>query len=109
MAFIRFALIAILVLFVGMVLWMGYFFYFRTDGHGRVLREAESPEAAAAGQHHLARADALLATRHYDQARELLDSLRDANLNPKMHIDSDALMQRYDSLRARRSRERTQP
>ncbi|HEX8428900.1 hypothetical protein [Hymenobacter sp.] len=102
MRFLKFALISILVMFLGMVLWMAYFFYFRTDGKGHVLREADSPAAEANGQRLLARADALMAQGSYDPARLLLDSLRDADANPNMFIATEALMQRYDTLRARR-------
>jgi len=104
MKFLRFALISILVMFVGMVLWMAYFFYFRTDQKGHVIREADSPVAAANGQRVLARADALLASGAYTPARTLLDSLRDADLDPNTFIATDELMQRYDSLRAKQRR-----
>ena len=104
MKFFRFALISILVLFVGMVLWMAYYFYFRTDQQGRVLREADSPAAAANGQRQLNRADALLASGAYVPARTLLDSLRDADLDPNTFIATEELMQRYDSLRAKQRR-----
>lgn len=109
MKFIRFTLISILVLFVGMVLWMAYYFYFRTDQNGHVLREADSPAAAANGQRQLARADALLARGAYAPARTLLDSLRDADLDPAIFIATADLMQRYDSLRAKQRRATPNP
>ena len=101
---LRVVLISSLVMLVGMILWMGYFFYFRTDGRGHLLQEAESPEAAARGQQLLTRADALMNQQQYDQAKALLDSLRDADANPAMFISTDELMQRFDTLRVRRSR-----
>lgn len=104
MKFFRFALISILVLFVGMVLWMAYFFYFRTDQKGHVVREADRPAAAANGQRQLARADALLASGSYVPACTLLDSLRDADLDPNSFIATEDLMLRYDSLRAKQRR-----
>jgi hypothetical protein len=104
--FNRRLLIILLVMFFGMVLWMAYFFYFRTDGQGHVLREADSPAAEARGQQLLSRADNLTHQRHYDAAKALLDSLRDADLNPAMFISDDALKQRFDTLRHRRFREK---
>ena len=98
--------IILLVMFLGMVLWMAYFFYFRTDGRGHVVREADSPEAEARGQQLLSRADNLVNKRQYDAAKTLLDSLRDADLNPAMFIADDALEQRFDTLRHRRFREK---
>ena len=109
MSNLRVALISILVMFFGMVLWMGYYFYFRTDGRGHVLQEADSPEAAARGQQLLGRADALLNRQEYDQAKTLLDSLRDADANPAVFISTDALMQRFDTLRVRRHRDQLAP
>ena len=105
MSLLRFVLISILVLFSGMILWITYFLYFRTDGKGHVLREADSPAAEANEQRLLARADAFLARRDYAPARLLLDSLRDADANPNMFIATDALTQRYDTRRARRRRD----
>lgn len=105
MRYIKVALISILVLFLGMVLWMAYFFYFRTDGKGHVVREADSPVAEANGQRLLAHADALMASGSYAPAGLLLDSLRDADANPNMFIATDALMQRYDTLRTRQRRD----
>ena len=104
--FNRRLLIILLVMFFGMVLWMAYFFYFRTDGRGHVVREADSPAAEARGQQLLSRADNLLNQRQYDAAKTLLDSLRDAGLNPAMFIADDALEQRFDTLRRRRFREK---
>ncbi|MFD2718265.1 hypothetical protein ACFST9_06035 [Hymenobacter monticola] len=104
--FNRRLLIILLVMFFGMVLWMAYFFYFHTDGRGHVLREADSPAAEARGQQLLGRADNLLNQRQYDAAKTLLDSLRDADLNPAMFIADDALEQRFDTLRRRRFREK---
>ncbi|MCB2409589.1 hypothetical protein [Hymenobacter lucidus] len=101
---LRVVLISLLVMFLGMVLWMSYYFYFRTDGRGHVLREADSPTAAARGQLLLARADALTNQQNYDKAKVLLDSLRDADANPDMFISTDDLEQRFDTLRTRRSR-----
>jgi|GEM_PF-3062277 len=99
------ALLLVLVgMVLGLVLWMVYFFYFHTDGHGRIIRRAESPEAEVRGQRLLARADALMARGEYAPASQLLDSLRDAGLNEAIFIDTDALMQRYDSLRVQRYR-----
>lgn len=105
--FNRRLLITLLVMFLGMVLWMVYFFYFRTDGRGHVTREADSPAAEARGQQLLTRADNLMNQRQYDAAKTLLDSLRDADLNPAMFIADDALEQRMDTLRRRRFREKT--
>ncbi|RPD47005.1 hypothetical protein DNI29_12670 [Hymenobacter sediminis] len=102
----RLILISILVMFFGMLLWMGYYFYFRTDGQGRVTREADSPEAAARGQQTLRRADALISQRQYGPAKALLDSLRDADLNPAFFVSTEDLEQRFDTLRARSYRER---
>ncbi|MDQ2793597.1 MAG: hypothetical protein M3Y12_06265 [Bacteroidota bacterium] len=107
MHFLRRQLLIVLVLFLGMVVWMAYFLYFRTDGHGKLLREADSPEAAARGQQILGRADALTNQHQYDAAKTLLDSLRDADANPAMFIDDNALEQRMDTLRRRRFREKT--
>ncbi|HEX8326822.1 MAG TPA: hypothetical protein VF629_04730 [Hymenobacter sp.] len=59
MFFYRRLLVILLVMFFGMVLWMAYFFYFRTDGRGNVVREADSPAAEARGQQLLSRADNL--------------------------------------------------
>ena len=89
---------------LGLVLWMIYFFYFHTDGHGRVIHRAESPEAEVRGQRLLARADALMARGEYAPAGQLLDSLRGAGLNEAVFIDTDALVQRYDSVRVQRHR-----
>jgi hypothetical protein len=104
--FNRRLLIILLVMFFGMVLWMAYFFYFRTDGRGHVVREADSPAAEARGRQLLGRADNLLNQRQYDAAKTLLDSLRDADLNPAMFIADDALEQRFNTLRRRRFREK---
>ena len=93
-------------MFLGMVLWMAYFLYFRTDHHGKALREADSPEAAARGQQLLSRADNLMSQHQYDAAKTLLDSIQNADLNPAMFIDDDALAQRMDTLRRRRFREK---
>ena len=106
LAFNRTRLIIFLVMFFGMLLWMAYIFYFRSDGRGHVLREAESPEAEARGQQLLGRADALTNQQQYDAAQGLLDSLRDADANPAMFIADDALEQRFDTLRHRKYRER---
>ncbi|MCB2379613.1 hypothetical protein LGH70_18600 [Hymenobacter sp. BT635] len=106
---LRVVLIASVAMLLGLILWMGYFFYFRTDGRGNVLREAESPEAAARGQQLLARADALTDQQDYDKAKVLLDSLRDADANPAMFISTDDLAQRFDTLRIRRSRQQSVP
>ena len=105
--FNRRLLIILLTMFFGMVLWMAYFFYFRTDGRGHVVRETDSPEAEARGQQLLNRADNLLNQHQYDAAKALLDSLRDADLNPAMFIADDALEQRMDTLRRRRFREKS--
>lgn len=94
----------VLVLFAAMVLWMGYDFYFQTDHHGHRLSQVGTPEAQAAGRRLLGRADALMHQRRFDEARHLLDSLRDADLNPDMHIDEEAIRARYDSLYQRRDR-----
>jgi len=102
---LRFILFTSLAMLLGLVLWMGYFFYFRTDGRGHVLREAESPEAEARGQQLLRRADALIAHRQYEPAQALLDSLRDADANPAMFISTEALMARLDTLRIQRHRD----
>ncbi|MET4107896.1 hypothetical protein [Hymenobacter sp. UYP22] len=99
---LRVVLISILVMFFGMILWMGYYFYFRTDGRGNVTREADSPEAAARGQRTLQRADALINQRQYVPAKALLDSLRDADANPAFFISTEDLQQRFDTLWARR-------
>ena len=104
--FNRRLLIILLAMFFGMVLWMAYFFYFRTDGRGHVVREADSPAAEARGQQLLGRADNLMNQHQYDAAKALLDSLRDADLNPAMFIADDALEQRMDTLRRRRFREK---
>jgi hypothetical protein len=104
--FNRRLLIILLVMFLGMVLWMACFFYFRTDGRGHVLRGADSPTAEARGQQLLGRADNLLNQHQYDAAKTLLDSLRDADLNPAMFIADNALEQRFDTLRHRRFREK---
>ncbi|MFC4792169.1 hypothetical protein ACFPAF_08750 [Hymenobacter endophyticus] len=98
-------LISILVMFFGMILWMGYYFYFRTDGRGHVLREADSPEAAARGQRTLQRADALINQQQYAPAKALLDSLRDADANPAFFVSTEELEQRFDTLRARSRRD----
>ncbi|MCR5887182.1 hypothetical protein LRS06_05190 [Hymenobacter sp. J193] len=103
---LRVILISILVMFLGMILWMGYYFYFHTDGQGRVTREADSPEAAARGQQTLSRADALIKQRQYVPAKALLDSLRDADLNPAFFVSTEDLEQRFDTLRARTYREK---
>jgi hypothetical protein len=107
MFFNRRLLIILLTMFLGMVLWMAYFFFFRTDGRGNVVREADSPAAEARGQQLLHRADNLMSQRQYDAAKTLLDSLRDADFNPAMFIGDDALEQRLDTLRRRRFREKT--
>ncbi|TGE23339.1 hypothetical protein [Hymenobacter metallicola] len=101
---LRVVLIASVVMLLGLILWMGYFFYFRTDGRGHVVQEADSPEAAARGQRLLARADALTNQQQYDQAKALLDSLRDADANPNVFISTDEMIQRFDTLRVRRAR-----
>ncbi|AHJ96285.1 hypothetical protein [Hymenobacter swuensis] len=101
----RLILISILVMFFGMILWMGYYFYFRTDGRGNVTREADSPEAAVRGQQTLQRADALINQRQYTPAKALLDSLRDADANPAFFISTEDLEQRFNTLRARRRRD----
>ena len=106
MLFLRRQLLIVLIMFFGMVVWMVYFFYFRTDGQGRMLREADSPEAATRGQQLLIRADNLMSQHQYDAAKTLLDSLRDADLNLAMFIADDALEQRFDTLRRRRFREK---
>ncbi|PJJ58852.1 hypothetical protein [Hymenobacter chitinivorans] len=106
---LRVILIAFAVMFLGLILWMGYFFYFRTDGRGHVLRVADNPAAAARGQQLLGRADALLQRQRYNQAQALLDSLRDADANPAMFISTDELMQRFDTLRVRRARPQPAP
>ena len=103
---LRRLLLILLVLFLGLMLWMAYFYFFRTDGRGHVTREADSPAAEARGQRLLGRADALTNQRQYDAARTLLDSLRDAEANPALFIADDALMQRFDTLRARRFRDK---
>lgn len=43
-------LIIITTMFLGMVLWMAYFYFFRTDGRGHVLREADSSAAEVRGR-----------------------------------------------------------
>ena len=101
--------IILLVMALAMVLCMAYFFYFRTDGRGYVVREADSPAAEARGQQLLSRADNLMNQHQYDAAKTLLDSLRDADLNPAMFIADDALEQRMDTLRHRRFREKVAP
>lgn len=94
----------VLALFVAMVLWMGYDYWFQTDHQGHRLSQVGTPEAQAAGQRLLGRADALMQQQRFDDARQLLDSLRDAELNPHMHIEEDAIRARYDSLYQHRSR-----
>jgi hypothetical protein len=106
MFFNRRLLLILLTMFLGMVLWMAYFFFFRTDGRGNVVREADSPAAESRGQQLLNRADNLMSQRQYDAAKTLLDSLRDADFNPAMFIADDALAQRLDTLRRRRFREK---
>ena len=49
----------------------------------------------------LSRAGALTNQRQYDVAR----ALRDADTNPAVFIDGDALKQRFDTLRQRKHRE----
>ncbi|MBG8552480.1 hypothetical protein [Hymenobacter guriensis] len=93
-------------MFLGLILWMGYYYFFHTDGQGRVTREADSPEAAAQGQQTLQRADALINERQYGPAKALLDSLRDADLNPAFFISTEDLEQRFDTLRRRSYREK---
>ena len=90
----------------GLILWMGYYFYFQTDGQGRVTRSADSPEAAERGLQTLRRADVLIEQQQYVPAQALLDSLRDAEANPAFFIDTDDLEARRDTLRRRRYRER---
>lgn len=107
--FNRRLLIILAVMLLGMVLWMAYFFYFCTDGQGRVVREADSPEAEARGQQLLSQADNLVNQRQYAAAKTLLDSLRDADANPAMFIGDDALEQRFDTLRRRRFRDKVAP
>lgn len=109
MFFDRRLLIILLVMLVGMTLWMAYFFYFRTDGQGHVVREASGPAAETCGQQLLGRADKLLNQHQYDAAKTLLDSLRDADANPAMFIDDNALEQRFDTLRVRRFRNKVAP
>ncbi|MBC8083439.1 MAG: hypothetical protein H7Z21_09530 [Hymenobacter sp.] len=101
---LRVFLISAAVMFPGTVRRMAYFFYFRTDGEGHVLREAGSPAAEASGQRLLGRADALMARGDFDPARQLPDSLRHADLNPNTFVATDALRRHYDSLRAQRRR-----
>lgn len=104
MLFSRRVLFTLLAMLAGMILWMGYFYYFRTDGRGHVLREADSPAAAAQGQRLLGRADALLRQHQEAAAKTLLDSLRDADANPAVFIADDALRQRFDTLYAHQRR-----
>ncbi|WP_457069047.1 hypothetical protein [Hymenobacter sp. UYAg731] len=99
-------MIILLTMFLGMVLWMAYFFYFRTDGHGRAIQEADSPEAEVRGQQLLSRVDNLVNQRQYDAAKVLLDSIRDADANPTIFINDNSLEQRFDTLRRRTYRER---
>ena len=106
MFFDRRLLLILLVMFLAMLLVMAYIFFFRSDGHGRAKREADSPAAEARGQQLLSRADALTNQHQYDAAKALLDSLRDADANPAIFIGDNALEQRFDTLRQRKFRER---
>jgi uncharacterized protein YpmB len=105
MFFNRRLLVILLVMFLAMLVVMAYIF-FRSDGHGRVTREADSPAAAARGQQLLSRVDALTNQHQYDAAKALLDSLRDADANPAVFLGDNALEQRFDTLRQRKFRER---